>query len=184
MEELHPACETLRPQIKSLLRTCDKIINSSSIKSFFTYILTLGNFINTVSRVLHYTIALIFQEIFESITIFFSQCRTLLTTSSIWRERGIPSLQVISCVMLEKNYNEQFNYSIAIYPRVHFHNHQCSVFISLKEIVWLFLFKKIILFSFLSHICDPTYFVLVNTGCTVLVHIRSYPPSESHRKFH
>ncbi|KAK4317796.1 hypothetical protein Pmani_011151 [Petrolisthes manimaculis] len=49
MEELQPASETLRPQIKAVLRICDKIINSSSIKSFFTYILTLGNFINTGS---------------------------------------------------------------------------------------------------------------------------------------
>ncbi|KAK3880503.1 hypothetical protein Pcinc_014994 [Petrolisthes cinctipes] len=49
MEELQPASETLRPQINAVLRICDKIINSSSIKSFFTYILTLGNFINTGS---------------------------------------------------------------------------------------------------------------------------------------
>ncbi|KAG0701543.1 Inverted formin-2 [Chionoecetes opilio] len=46
MEELHPAADRLRPQIASLVTTADKILASESLKEFFAYILTLGNFIN------------------------------------------------------------------------------------------------------------------------------------------
>uniref|UniRef100_A0A0P4W8L0 FH2 domain-containing protein n=1 Tax=Scylla olivacea TaxID=85551 RepID=A0A0P4W8L0_SCYOL len=46
MEELYPAAEKLKPQITSLLTTADKILTSDSLKEFFAYILTLGNFIN------------------------------------------------------------------------------------------------------------------------------------------
>lgn len=46
MEELTPAAENLRPQIKMLLNTCDKILQSEVIRDFFAYILTIGNFIN------------------------------------------------------------------------------------------------------------------------------------------
>uniref|UniRef100_A0A0P4WE09 FH2 domain-containing protein n=1 Tax=Scylla olivacea TaxID=85551 RepID=A0A0P4WE09_SCYOL len=50
MEELYPAAEKLKPQITSLLTTADKILTSDSLKEFFAYILTLGNFINMVKR--------------------------------------------------------------------------------------------------------------------------------------
>lgn len=46
MEELYPAADSLKPQIKMLLTTCDRILNSESIRDFFAYILTVGNFIN------------------------------------------------------------------------------------------------------------------------------------------
>lgn len=49
MEELYPAVDRLKPQITSLLTTSDKILSSESLKEFFAYILTLGNFINMVS---------------------------------------------------------------------------------------------------------------------------------------
>lgn len=49
MEELQPAADTLRSHISAIIATCDKIISSNSIKTFFAYILTLGNFINTGS---------------------------------------------------------------------------------------------------------------------------------------
>lgn len=49
MEELNPAADSLRPQIEMILTTCDKILNNESIRDFFAYVLTLGNFINMVS---------------------------------------------------------------------------------------------------------------------------------------
>ncbi|XP_045594801.2 inverted formin-2 isoform X1 [Procambarus clarkii] len=46
MEELNPAADYLKPQIKMLLTTCDKLLNNEVIRDFFAYILTIGNFIN------------------------------------------------------------------------------------------------------------------------------------------
>lgn len=46
MEELNPAADRLKPQLASLLATADKVLASESLKDFFAYILTLGNFIN------------------------------------------------------------------------------------------------------------------------------------------
>ncbi|XP_063596837.1 inverted formin-2-like [Penaeus indicus] len=46
MEEVKPAVDELKPQISMILKVSDQVLNSESIKEFFAYILTVGNFIN------------------------------------------------------------------------------------------------------------------------------------------
>ncbi|XP_042859347.1 inverted formin-2-like [Penaeus japonicus] len=46
MEEVKPAVEELKPQISMILKVSDQILSNESIRDFFAYILTLGNFIN------------------------------------------------------------------------------------------------------------------------------------------
>ena len=48
--ELSPTVARLRPQLQGLLNAAIAVRNSSSIKAFFAYVLTLGNFINTVNK--------------------------------------------------------------------------------------------------------------------------------------
>lgn len=48
MEEVKPAVEELKPQISMILKVSDQILSNESIRDFFAYILTLGNFINMV----------------------------------------------------------------------------------------------------------------------------------------
>lgn len=46
MEEVKPAVDELKPQISMILKVSDQILSSESIREFFAYILTVGNFIN------------------------------------------------------------------------------------------------------------------------------------------
>ena len=49
MEELAPTADSLKPQIQMVISISEKVLHSESIREFFAYILTLGNFINMVS---------------------------------------------------------------------------------------------------------------------------------------